>query len=170
MAVAEAIPDDQERSEALAAYRRTWPTPILDRALIDRALAVAETIPTTRARPGAGRIAGQLAGQSPARSASAARALADHRRGAGWPPIARRTRAGLIERALALAETIPDEPQRSQALAGIARRLAGADPGDPALIERALAMAETIPGDGSAAGAGRHRRAAGRRRPGGTRR
>ena len=34
----------------------------------------------------------------------------------------------MIERALAVAETILDDQQRSGALAAIARRLAGADP------------------------------------------
>ena len=46
-----------------------------------------------------------------------------------------------------MAETIPDDRERSRALAGIAERLAGADPRDPALIERALAVAEAIPDD-----------------------
>ena len=53
----------------------------------------------------------------------------------------------LIERAVAVAETIPDDQARGGALAAIAGRLAGADPADPALIERALAVAETIPDD-----------------------
>ena len=46
-----------------------------------------------------------------------------------------------------MAETIPDDWERSRALAGIAERLAGAAPEDPALIERALAVAGTIPDD-----------------------
>ena len=53
----------------------------------------------------------------------------------------------LLERALAVAEAIPDDWQRGRALAGIAAWLAGAAPADPALIERALAVAETIPDD-----------------------
>ena len=48
---------------------------------------------------------------------------------------------------MAVAGTIPDDRQRSEALAGIAERLAAVDPADPALIERAVAVAETIPGD-----------------------
>jgi len=45
-----------------------------------------------------------------------------------------------------VAETIPDGLERGQALAGIARRLAGAAAADPALIERLLrAAAEAFP-------------------------
>ena len=55
--------------------------------------------------------------------------------------------AALLEQALAVAETIPEDGRRGTALAGIAGRLAGADPLDPALIERALTVAGTIPGD-----------------------
>ena len=47
---------------------------------------------------------------------------------------------------MAVAETIPDDRERGEALAGIAGRLAAIDPPRAgALIERALAVAETIP-------------------------
>jgi hypothetical protein len=55
----------------------------------------------------------------------------------------------LIDQALALAGTIPDDKERSGALAGIAGVLAGADPRDPALIQRALALANAIPDNSS---------------------
>ena len=54
----------------------------------------------------------------------------------------------LLDQALALAETIPSDWQRSAALAAIAERLAATDPADPALIDQALAVADTIPDDG----------------------
>ena len=45
-----------------------------------------------------------------------------------------------------MAGTIPGDPQRGEALAGIAGRLAAAaDPRDPALIDQAIAVAETTP-------------------------
>ena len=50
---------------------------------------------------------------------------------------------------MAVAETIPDDQERSGALAGVAGRLADIDPAQAAvLFERALAVAETIPGVG----------------------
>jgi hypothetical protein len=64
----------------------------------------------------------------------------------GWP-VPTRSNAALIERALALAGTFPDDRERSWALEDIAEELADADPVDPALIDEALAVAETIPHD-----------------------
>ena len=58
-----------------------------------------------------------------------------------------RSDAALIERALALAGTFPDDRERSWAVEDIAEELADADPVDPALIDQALAVAETIPHD-----------------------
>jgi hypothetical protein len=51
--------------------------------------------------------------------------------------------AAPIERALAVAETIPSDWLRSDVLASIAERLAGAASANPALIKQALAL--TIP-------------------------
>jgi hypothetical protein len=53
----------------------------------------------------------------------------------------------LIERALAVAEDIPDGWERSGALASIAARLAAADPSDPTLIMQAAAVAVAVPDD-----------------------
>jgi hypothetical protein len=52
-----------------------------------------------------------------------------------------------MRRAPAVAGAIPDHWKRSDLLAAIIRRLASADPKDPALIERALTAAATIPYD-----------------------
>jgi len=50
--------------------------------------------------------------------------------------------------ALTLTGTIPDDRERSRALAELAVQLAAAaEPGDPALFERAVAVARTIPSD-----------------------
>ena len=51
----------------------------------------------------------------------------------------------LLERALAVVKTIPDDKERGQALARIVWRLAEADHVDPALLEWALAVANTVP-------------------------
>ena len=103
--MAQTIPDDQERSQALAgiAERLAGVDPA-DPALIERALAVAETIPGDRSARALADIAERLAGTDPADPA-------------------------LIDQAVAVAETIPGDQERSEALADIAERLAGADPG-----------------------------------------
>jgi hypothetical protein len=54
----------------------------------------------------------------------------------------------MIDRALAVVDTIPAAEERGRALAGITERLAGTAPADPALIDRALAVAKTITDDG----------------------
>ena len=111
-------------------------------ALIDQALAVAGTIPADEQRSEAlAGIARQLAVVDPARAAA------------------------LIDEALAVAGTIPYDG--SHALAGLAERLAVIDPEDPALIDLARAVAGTVPTDWDRSSrAGRHRSAAGCRRPG----
>jgi hypothetical protein len=53
----------------------------------------------------------------------------------------------LIEQAMAVAEALPDDRQRADALAGIATVLAAAAASDQTLIARALAAADTIPDD-----------------------
>ena len=50
----------------------------------------------------------------------------------------------LLERAVTLVETIPDDWNRAKALDAIARRLSAAYPRDPTLIDQALAVAATI--------------------------
>ena len=61
--------------------------------------------------------------------------------------VSHRLDTRLLERAAAVAGTIPDDRERSRALAAIAGRLAGTASGDPVLIERAAAVAGTIPDD-----------------------
>ena len=51
----------------------------------------------------------------------------------------------LIERALTVAGTIPDDLEPQPGAGRIAEWLAGAAPADPALIERALAVARPSP-------------------------
>ena len=166
MAVAETIPDDRQRSEALAAIagRLAEIDPAEAAVLFERAVAVAEIIPRGRQRSEvlAG-VAGRLAGIDRADRGLLERAVAvaesipdDKERSEALAGVARRLAeidpaqaAVLFERAVAVAETIPDDKERSEALAGVARRLAEIDPAQAAvLFERALAMAETIPGVG----------------------
>ena len=63
----------------------------------------------------------------------------------------------MINKALAAAESIPDDQSsdqnRSRALTRIAEWLAAAGASDPALIDQAIAVAGTIPGDGERSGA-----------------
>ena len=112
-----------------------------DPALIDQAIAVAETIPGdwVHGRALAG-IAERLAVIDPARTAT------------------------LIRQARTIAETSPND---SYVLSTIVERLAAADPPNPVLIDQAIAVARAIPryrdrGEALAA----YRRAAGRHRPG----
>ena len=93
------------------------------RLLLERAVALAETIPDDRAaQRGAGRY----------RQAAGRRRL--------------RRDPALIDQAVAVAGTIPDGRQRSEALAAIAERLAAIDPArTAALIDQAVAVAENHP-------------------------
>jgi NB-ARC domain/Trypsin-like peptidase domain len=157
-AVAVTIPDD-ERGETLAdiAGELAGADPPVP-ALIDRALAVAGTIPEKWRRSGvlAG-IAGRLAVIDPARAAAlidqavavAGTVPADERGTAlagiaKWLAAAAPRDATLIDQAVAVAGAVPAD-ERGAALANIARSLAAADPPDPALIDRALSVAGTIP-------------------------
>ena len=96
-----------------------------DPALIDRALAVAGTIPDDERRGEAlAGIAEELAMFDRSRAAT------------------------LIDQALIVVRTIPDEGDRSLPLAGIARRLAAIDPVRAAgLIDQAVTAAGTITGE-----------------------
>ena len=51
----------------------------------------------------------------------------------------------MLDRAVAMAETIPDDRMRGEALADIAMRLVAADPGNPAMVDGAIAVAKTMP-------------------------
>ena len=145
---------------AIPAVLRSAADRLDTRFLIERALAVAGTIPDAQGRGGAlAGIAERLASVDPVDPALIERAVAlaetipdPQDRSGALAGIAERLAvidpawtAALIERAAAVAGTILDYFERGRALAGIAERLASVDPVDPALIERAVALAETIP-------------------------
>ena len=147
------------------ASRGGWPCRSVDPALLERALAVAETIPYPASRSDAlAAVAGRMSDIDPAQAAVLfERAVAvaetipdDHERSealagiAGWlADIDPFQATRLLERAVATAETINEtiygEDGRGWALADIAERLAGTNPRVPALIDQAVAVAETIP-------------------------
>ena len=66
-----------------------------------------------------------------------------------WPHSVTASTSALLDRALVVAASIPDDWERSEALAALAERLAAADPPDATLIDKALAVAATIPKDWS---------------------
>ena len=124
LAIAGAIPDDQQRGEGLAriAELLVGADP-RDPELVERGLAIAGAIPDDQQRgEGLARIAELLVGADP-------------------------RDPELVERGLAIAGAIPDDQQRGEGLARIAELLVGADPRDPELVERGLAIAGAIPDD-----------------------
>jgi tetratricopeptide (TPR) repeat protein len=164
VAVAESIPYDRQRSDALADIAEMLAVIDPDQALalLERARALTETIPDVEGERGAAleSITRRLAGVNPAdpqlldqavamaqtisHPAIRSDALANIAgRLAGVDPVD----LALLDRAVTVAETIPHQWSRSDALALIVSRLADVDPADPWLLDRAVTVAETIPDD-----------------------
>ena len=164
--LAATIPEDQQRSDALAAIaEQVVAGGPADPARIEQAVELAATIPEGRQRCEAlSAIAQHVAASDPTLAAEFvawAVELAwdipndeEVDRDMALATIARRAAAGdpadaeLVAHAVELAETIPDEGSRSEALADIAEQVAASDPVlATELIARAVELAGAIAND-----------------------
>ena len=158
VALIRAIPDEWERHGALAGIAGGFAVHLAEPAMLERALAVAETLPNEERSTVLAAIVEQLAAADPLGTALLERGLAvtesipDSRyRSEALAALAERMtdtnpkEPALFERAVTAAGTL-DQPQQSWVLAVLAEKVAGADPNDP-LFERAESLALTIPDD-----------------------